>query len=73
VDAALTPEFAEAENGAIERDLLGLVAELVATRRQRRRLSPPPKWRTIGDKRGDRDEALKRWCETVRCRKRRAP
>jgi len=46
----------------------------VATRRQRRsRLSPPPKGRTIGDKRGDRDEALMRWCETMRSRKRRVP
>ena len=32
VVAALTPEFAEAEDGAIERDVLGLVAELVARR-----------------------------------------
>jgi hypothetical protein len=32
VVAALTPEFEEAEDGAIERDVLGLVAELVARR-----------------------------------------
>ena len=29
VVAALTPEFEDAEDGAIERDVLGLVAELV--------------------------------------------
>ena len=32
VVAALTSEFAEAEDGAIERDVLGLVAELVQRR-----------------------------------------
>ena len=32
VVAALTPKFEEAEDGAGERDLLGLVAELVARR-----------------------------------------
>jgi len=30
--AALTPKFEEAEDGAIERDVLGLVAELVQRR-----------------------------------------
>ena len=32
VVAELTPEFEEAEDGAIERDVLGLVAELVERR-----------------------------------------
>ena len=32
VVAALTPEFEDAEDGAIERDVLGLVAELVTRR-----------------------------------------
>ena len=32
VAAALSPEYEEAENGAMERDVLGLVAELVARR-----------------------------------------
>ncbi len=32
VVARLTPEFEEAEDGAMERDVLGLVAELVARR-----------------------------------------
>jgi hypothetical protein len=32
VVAALQPEFEEAEDGAIERDVLGLVAELVQRR-----------------------------------------
>jgi len=30
--AALTPEYEEAEDGAVERDALGLVAELVERR-----------------------------------------
>ena len=32
VVAALTPEFVQAEDGAIERDVLGLVVELVQRR-----------------------------------------
>jgi hypothetical protein len=47
VVAALSPEFEEAEDGAIERDVLGPVVELLARRmlvaaRARARPAPPP-------------------------------